>query len=185
MRTKTSYASFLRQMIVFAMLGSLMFVSDLAMEFLPNIHIVGALTMVYTVVYRAKALIPLYVYVFLNGIYAAASGTLLWWIPYLYVWTVLWGVTMLLPKRMPPKIAVPVYMAVCAAHGLCFGILYAPAQALLFDLSWNKMLLWIAAGFPFDAIHAVGNLAAGCLIFPLAQALGKLERVFNDTKEDC
>ena len=24
-----------------------------------------------------------------------------WWVPYLYVWTVLWGMTMLLPKKMP------------------------------------------------------------------------------------
>lgn len=175
MRSQTSYASFLRQMIVFTMLGSMMFISDLLLEFLPNIHIVGALTMVYTLVYRVKALIPIYVYVFLNGIYAVLGGTVLWWVPYLYVWTVLWGVTMLLPRRMPPKIAIPVYMIVCALHGLLFGTLYAPVQALLFDLSWNKMLLWIAAGLPFDAIHAAGNLVMGTLVFPLTGALRRIE----------
>ena len=172
---RNSYASFLRQMIVFTMLGAMMFVSDLLMEALPNIHLVGALTMVYTLVYRAKALLPLYVYVGLNGIYAVVSGTVLWWIPYLYVWTVLWGGTMLLPKRMNSKVAVPVYMGLCALHGLLFGVLYAPVQALLFDLTWKKTLLWIAAGFPFDLIHAAGNLVAGVLILPLSAALRKIE----------
>ena len=67
-----------RKMVVFAMLGTLMFVSKIAMEFLPNVHLLGALTMVYTIVYRKQALIPIYVYVFLNGLYA---GFNLWWVP--------------------------------------------------------------------------------------------------------
>ena len=108
-------------MAVFAMLGAIMFVSKLVMEFLPNIHLIGALTMVYTIVYRAKALIPIYIFVFLTGLYGGFS---LWWVPYLYVWTVLWAVTMLLPRKMPNKIAIPVYMVVCALHGLLFGVLY-------------------------------------------------------------
>ena len=125
----------LRLVAVFAMLGAIMFVSKLVMEFLPNVHLIGALTMVYTIVYRAKALIPLYVFVFLTGLY---GGFGLWWIPYLYVWTVLWAVTMLLPKKMKPALAVPVYMIVCALHGLLFGVLYAPAQALLFGLNFKQ-----------------------------------------------
>ena len=72
------------------MLGTIMFVSKIVMEALPNIHLLGTLTMTYTVVYRKKALIPLYVYVFLNGLYAGFS---LWWVPYLYIWTILWGIT--------------------------------------------------------------------------------------------
>lgn len=179
MKRGSSYAEFLRQMIVLTMLGTMMFVSDLLMELLPNIHLVGALIMVYTLVYRVKALVPLYVYVFLNGIYAVMGGNALWWIPYLYVWTVLWGVTMLLPRRMTPKIAVPVYVVVCALHGLLFGVLYAPAQALLFGLSWDKMLLWIAAGLPFDVTHAIGNAVAATLVLPLSRTLGRLEAKFH------
>lgn len=162
-------------MILFTMLGCIMFLSDLLMEALPNIHLVGVLIIVYTVVYRVWALIPLYIYVFLNGIYAVMSGTILWWVPYLYVWTMLWGVVMLLPKKMPMKIAVPVYMVVCAMHGLSFGTLYAPAQAILFGLSLDKIPLWIASGFPFDLIHAGGNLVMGILIQPMITVLGKLE----------
>ena len=166
----------LRHVAIFAMLGAILFVSKLVMEFLPNIHLIGALTMVYTIVYRAKALIPLYIFVFLTGLY---GGFGLWWIPYLYVWTVLWAVTMLLPKKMKPRIAVSVYMVVCALHGLLFGVLYAPAQALLFGLNFKQMIAWVAAGFPFDVIHAVGNFVVATLVVPLSRTLGKLEGRFH------
>ena len=168
-------------MIVFAMLGSLMFISKLVMEFLPNVHLLGALTMTYTLVYRSRALIPIYIYVFLNGLYA---GFGLWWVPYLYLWTILWGITMLLPRKMPAKIAIPVYMVICALHGLAFGTMYAPFQALAFGLSFRQMLAWIATGFPWDVLHGVGNLVAGVLIYPLSFVLKKLEGNFPVHKKE-
>ena len=161
------------ELCVFAMLGTIMFCSKLVMEALPNIHLLGMLTIAYTIAYRLKALIPIYLYVFLNGLFAGFSA---WWIPYLYVWAVLWGVVMLLPKRMPKMVAVPVYMVVCGLHGLLFGVLYAPAQALLFGLNFNETIAWIVAGFPFDIAHAVGNIFAGILIVPISQLLIKLKK---------
>lgn len=162
-----------REMCVFAMLGALMFASKIIMEVLPNIHILGMLTMAYTLAFRKKALIPLYVYIMLNGIFA---GFATWWIPYLYIWTVLWGITMLLPKKMPKPVAIVVYPLICSLHGLFFGVLYAPAQALLFGLDFAGMLAWIAAGFVFDVTHAVGNFAAGLLILPMSQLLIRLKQ---------
>lgn len=160
------------EMTIFAVLGALMFCSKVIMEWAPNIHFLGMFTMTYTLAYRTKALIPIYVYVLLNGIYAGFQP---WWIPYLYIWTVLWGVTMLLPKKLPSKIACIVYPIVCGLHGLAFGILYAPAQALMFGLNFNQTLAWIAAGFPFDCVHAAGNFAAGFLILPLVTLIRKID----------
>lgn len=160
-------------MVVFAMLGTLMFCSKVIMEALPNIHLLGMFTMVYTVAFRKKALIPIYVYVLLNGIYAGFS---MWWIPYLYIWTILWAVTMLLPRNIPKKAACVVYPIVCGLHGLAFGTLYAPAQALMFGLNFEQMIAWIVAGLPWDAVHGLGNLAAGVLIVPLSELLKKLFR---------
>ena len=167
------------ELVLFAMLGMVMFVSKIVMEFLPNIHLLGMLTMVYTLTFRAKALIPLYIYVFVNGLYA---GFAVWWIPYLYVWTILWAVTMLLPRRMPRWLCYIVYPLVCGLHGLAFGVLYAPAQALFFHLSWDMTVAWVLAGLPFDAIHAAGNVLAGLLIVPLAELLQKLSRTIQRGK---
>lgn len=153
---------------MFALLGALMLVSKLALEFLPNVHMLAALTIAYTVVFRKKALYPIYVYVLLNGIVAGFS---LWWIPYLYLWTILWGVTMLLPKNMKPKVAVPVYMVTAALHGFLFGTMYAPAQAIMFGLDFKATISWIIAGLPWDAIHGVSNFFMAILVLPIVKTI--------------
>ncbi len=162
----------LRDLIIFAMLGALMLIGKMIFEPLPNVHPLAALVMIYTLVYRSRALIPIYVYVFLQGLIA---GFNLWWIPYLYIWTVLWGLTMLLPKKLPTGIAIFIYPLICALHGIMFGTLYAPVQAIMFSLDLSAMIKWIIAGLPFDLIHAVGNFAAGFLVLPISRALKRLE----------
>lgn len=162
-----------KEITVFAMLGAVMYASKVIMEFAPNIHLLGVFTVAFTVVYRKKALYPIYTYVIINGIF---GGFAAWWIPYLYVWTVLWGAVMLLPKNMPKKIQPIVYMSVCALHGFLFGTLYAPVQAVLFGLSLKGMIAWIAAGLPYDLIHGVSNFFCGILIVPIISALRLAER---------
>lgn len=162
-----------REIVVFAMLGAVMYASKLIMEFAPNIHLIGVFTIAFTVVYRKKALYPIYIYVLLTGFF---NGFATWWIPYLYLWTILWGAVMLLPTNIPKKIQPMVYMLVCAAHGFLYGTLYAPAQALLYGLSFQKMIAWIIAGLPFDCIHGVSNFFCGILILPIISTLRLAER---------
>lgn len=163
----------IREMAVFAMLGALMYASKMIMEVAPNVHLLGVFTIAFTVVYRKKALYPIYTYVLLNGIFC---GFATWWIPYLYLWAVLWGATMLLPKRIPEKLRPLVYMLLCAAHGFLFGTLYAPAQALLYGLSFQKMVAWIISGLPWDFVHGVSNFFCGILIVPIVKILTFLEK---------
>lgn len=180
----------LRHSIIFAMLGAILFVGKLAFEALPNIHMVGMLIVTYTVVYRKYALIPIYVFVLLSGLF---YGFAQWWLAYLYIWAVLWGMVMLLPQHTPrflrkvlPQSAVRIlqvgmYCGVCALHGLLYGTLYAPLWALIAHLSFRGMLLWIAAGLPADLLHCAGNLAMGALILPLALLLRRLEQRLTPT----
>jgi len=161
-----------RETAVFGMLGAVMYASKMLMELAPNIHLLGVFTIAFTVVYGKKALYPIYIYVLLNGMF---SGFATWWIPYLYVWALLWGVTMLLPKKMPKRVRPFVYMTVNACHGFLFGVLYAPVQMLLFNLSFKGIVAWVVAGFPFDVIHGVSNFFCGLLIVPIVQLLRRLE----------
>ena len=163
-------------MVVFAMLGTVMFCSKIIMEALPNIHLLGMLTMTYTLAFRKKALIPIYIYVMLNGLYA---GFNMWWYPYLYIWTILWALTMLLPKNMPKKAKCIVYPALCCLHGLLFGILYSPVQALMMGMNFETTVAWIASGLPWDLLHGIGNLFAGMLILPLSETLIKLNKRYR------
>ena len=153
------------------MLGALIFSSKIIMEILPNIHLIGMFVILCTVVFRSKALMPIYIFVLITGLY---FGFPTWWMSYLYIWTVLWGMAMLVPKSISSKVAFVLYPTICALHGLLYGALYAPTQALLFGLNFEQTLAWIAAGLPFDIIHAVSNFAAGFLVLPLSAVMKKL-----------
>ncbi len=150
-----------------------MYASKMIMEAFPNVHLLGVFVIALTVVYRRKALYPIYTYVFINGLMAGFSA---WWIPYLYLWTLLWGAAMLLPQNIPKKTKPIVYMTLCALHGFLFGTFYAPAQAVLFGLDFKGMIAWIIAGLPWDLVHGVSNFVCGMLICPLISVLRKAER---------
>lgn len=158
------------------MLGALMYASKVLMEALPNVHLLGVFIVALAVVYRKKALYPIYVFIFLAGL---MNGFSMWWLPYLYIWAVLWGAVMLLPRNLPPKRRPIIYMTVCSLHGFLFGTLYAPAQAIMYGLNFKQMLAWIVAGLGFDCIHGVSNFLCGTLIVPLIRVLEYAEKRFN------
>ena len=162
-----------KETAVFAMLGAVMYASKIIMDMAPNIHLIGVFVIAITVVYRKKALYPIYIFVLLTGL---LNGFSAWWVPYTYIWTVLWGVVMLLPKKLPKKAAPLIYMIICALHGFGYGILYAPAQALMFGLSFKGMISWIITGLPFDMIHGVSNFVCGMLVTPIVSTLRLAER---------
>ena len=160
-----------KELIIFSMLGTIMYVSKIIMELAPNIHLLAVLTITFTVVYRKKALYPIYIFVFLQGLF---SGFSLWWIPNLYTWLVLWCVTMLLPPKLQMKHQAIIYMILASLHGFLYGVLYAPAQMILFNYNFTQIIAWIIAGLPFDIIHGISNFFCGLLIVPLINTLKKL-----------
>ena len=167
------------ELTIFAMLGALMYCSKVIMEWAPNIHLLGMFIMVFTLVYRKKALIPIYIFIFMTGLF---NGFSVWWIPYVYIWAVLWALTMLLPKKMPTAAKAVVYPLVCALHGFAYGTLYAPAQALMFGFNFEQTIAWILSGIPFDIIHGISNFAAGLMILPLVNLLAKLNQQLHRSR---
>ena len=171
-RTVKRPLNILVEIVVCVMLGTLMFISDILMEFLPNIHIVGVMIVVYTIVYRSKALISIYVYAFLNGF---VSGFGLWWIGYLYIWAILWGFAMLVPRKLGIKTKYIVYVVIVALHGFAFGLLYLPVQTL-FNSDPAYLISWWSIGFvTADIYHGIANCIFGILLIgPLSKVLLKL-----------
>ena len=168
----------LADIVLFTMFGVIMFVSDIGLEFLPNIHGVALSITVITLVYRWKAIYSILVYVILTAISSlilTGGYIVFWWIPYIYIFPILWLLVMLIPKRAPLKFKAGLSAVFCGFHGLIFGTLYAPYQALVFGLSFPGMIAWIIAGLPADVIHMCGNIAMATLVTPLYKALTKLE----------
>ena len=74
------------------------------------------LVIAYTVTFGRKALLPIYVFVMLEG---ATYGFGLWWATYLYVWAVLYGAARLLRRNT----SVLVWAVTAGFFGLGFGAL--------------------------------------------------------------
>ena len=102
----------LKELVIFAVLGSILFVSHIAMMWIPNVHLIGLFIAAFTLTYRVRALIPVYVYVI---VYGAFFGFAPWWIPYLYIWLPIWGMFMLAGRlQLSIKVKIPLYMLLCA-----------------------------------------------------------------------
>ena len=151
-----------KDIAIFAVMAALMFATKKVMEIFPNVHLLGMFIVALTAIYRSRALIPIYVYVLLDGVFGGFST---WWFPYLYIWTILWGMTMLIPKNLPTRLKSVLYVIVCGLHGFLFGLFYAPAQAFMFGLDLNGTLAWWAAGLPFDIIHGIANFIIMLILY--------------------
>ncbi len=159
--------------VLFPLFAAIMFLSDILLDIAMNVHLLAMLIVAFTVVYRAWALIPIYIYVILYGLFYGFSG---WWFGYLYVWPLLWAVIMILPKKLNPKVAATVYAAVAGLHGLLFGTMLAPVNAVMTGFSFEQSVSWIIFGLPADVIHCVSNvLVTFLLAMPIITVLKKAE----------
>jgi energy-coupling factor transport system substrate-specific component len=155
------------------MLGAVMHATQFALQSVLGVQLIGLFIAAFTLAYRARALIPIYVWVALHGAFYGFIFT----IPYMYIWLLPWGIFMLAGKiKLPKKYLTPIYMVLSALGGLTFGTLYAPFWALWSGLSFEQMLIWIAVGFSTDIGYAISNFAFGILILPMSELLRKLDK---------
>ena len=154
------------EIVLLGMLGAIAYVGQVALSFLPNIEVVSILFLVYTKIFGKKALFPIYVFVLLEGIFWGFGS---WWIMYLYVWAVLWGITMLLRRNDPA-----VFWAVInGAFGLVFGALCSITQGVMFGI--GSGFAYFISGIPFDIVHCIGNFLTALFLYkPLTILLSKV-----------
>ncbi len=138
-----------RKITRIALLSAILYVSKVALEFLPNIELVSLLVILYTLVFGKEALLIVTVFNFFELI-QWGFGT--WWFSYLYIWPLLCLVTLTLKKLIKEEFIV--WSIVSGIFGLLFGSFFAivyipvdPAYALSY---------WIS-GLPWDIWHAVWN----------------------------
>ncbi len=176
MNARTQIHNSLRDLVVLSIFGALMVISDQLMNFLPNVHLIAMFVILLTRFYRVKALIPIYIFVLLDGV--LEGFFLSTWVMYSYIWLILWFAVMLLPKKLPKTAEAVIYPLLGAAHGLLFGILCSPASYFLFFpktvWSFANYKKYILSGLPFDIVHMTGNFFACMLVFPLLSLMRKM-----------
>ncbi len=155
-----------RDLVLYAMLGALMFALKMAMAWMPNIEPVSLLTLACTAVFGRRALYPVAVYVILEYL---VWGFGVWSACYLYVWPLL-VLLGLLMRGMKSRLG---WAVLSGAYGLCFGALCAPVY--LVTGGWAAALSWWVSGIPYDILHCAGNFVmALVLLQPCTSLLQRL-----------
>jgi hypothetical protein len=156
-----------------ALFGALLFVSQIIAAPLPNVELVSLLIIVWTRVYRYGALPGIGVFILLEGL---CYGFGIWWVSYLYIWFILWGMVMLVPpmKKARPLAAALGWASLSGVYGLAFGSL--TAIPWLFRGGPAAAIAYILSGIPFDITHGVANFVLAFLLaIPLIRLLSKLK----------
>lgn len=141
-----------------ALLSAILYVSKVALEFLPNIELVTFLIIMYTLAFGKETFLTITVF---NLFELIQWGFGVWWVTYLYAWPLLCLAVLLLQKLIKEEFLI--WGIVAGAFGLLFGGMFAiayipvnPAYALAY---------WIS-GLPWDVWHCAWN-------FVLMAVLGK------------
>ena len=159
-----------RKITRIALLSAILYVSKVALEFLPNVELVSLLTVLYTLVFGKEAFLIVTVF---NLFELIQWGFGTWWVSYLYVWPLLVLITLLLKKIIKEEFLI--WSVVSGLFGLIFGSLFAivylpvdPAYALAY---------WIS-GLPWDLWHGVCNFVLMLVIGKPLYLLLKKVRTF-------
>ncbi len=159
-----------RKITRIALLSAILYVSKVALEFLPNVELVSLLTILYTLVFGKEAFLIVTVF---NLFELIQWGFGTWWVSYLYVWPLLVLITLLLKKFIKEEFLI--WSVVSGLFGLIFGSLFAivylpvdPAYALAY---------WIS-GLPWDVWHGVCNFVLMLVIGKPLYLLLKKVRTF-------
>ena len=168
----------LRDAIIFALFAAMMVSTKLLMNAFPNIHLIAMFTILLTRFYRAKALIPIYLFGLIDGIVEGFFLSI--WVMHSYIWLILWLWAMLIPKNTPHIAEIFIYPVLGALHGALYGILSSPPAYLFFipssSWSWQSYTAYIVSGLPYDGLHAVGNFCACMLVLPLLDLMRMLRK---------
>ena len=151
-----------RELALFGILGALTFAAKYVMSFLPNIEPVSLMVMLFAVVFGAKCLYPIYLYVTMEILFYGIS---LWNINYRYIWAVLALGAYLLRKMEHPL----GWAMLSGAFGLLFGALCGIVDIFIGGFGY-AVAKWIS-GIPFDIAHCAGNFVIALLLFWPLRAL--------------
>lgn len=154
--------------VTMGFLSAILLLGQLGMAFLPNIEPVTFLIIVYTLIYRKKVFYIIYTFVILEGL---IYGFGIWWFSYLYIWTILACIVLLMQK----KESAAVWSIVAGAYGLSFGLLCSIPYFISGGIGGG--LSYYLMGIPYDIIHCIGNTVITFVMFkPVYHALKKMHQ---------
>lgn len=162
---QTALSKQIRTIVTMGFLSAILFLGQLGMASLPNIEPVTVLLIIYTLTYGKKVFPVIYTFVLLEGL---VFGFGIWWISYLYIWSIL----ALIVLAFRQNTSVILWAVVAGAFGLMFGALCA-IPYLISGGPGAAFAYW-TAGIPYDILHCAGNFVLTLVLFrPLFHIIHK------------
>ncbi|MDY3926503.1 MAG: hypothetical protein SOZ12_04105 [Anaerotignum sp.] len=156
-----------RSLAWMGVLTALLFTGQVVMSFLPNLEIVSLLIILYTIFFGKKVFWMIYGFVFLEGF---LYGFGMWWFQYLYIWSILAMVVLLLRNNTSALF----WSIISGFFGLSFGALCT--LPYLFTGGPAAAFSYWVSGLGFDLTHCIGNMVLCLVLFKPLYAL--LQKVF-------
>lgn len=157
-----------KDIALIGLLSAILLVSQIALAFLPNIEIVSLLVIAYALVFKKKVFFIIYVFAILEGLF---YGFGIWWIMYLYVWTILALLTLCFQNNKSHMF----WCLLSALFGLFFGALCSIPY--FFIGGWSMGIAFWISGIPFDIVHCIGNFFIVLTLWkPILAVLKYLDR---------
>lgn len=158
------------RLVTMGVLSAILLVGQVGMSFLPNIEPVTTLIILYTLCYKKHVFPIIYTFVLLEGI---VFGFGIWWVSYLYIWSILALIVLVLHKIDSAFL----WAIVSGAFGLLFGALCA-IPYLISGGPGAAFAYW-TAGIPYDILHCCGNFVLTLVLYkPLLRLLKHLISLF-------
>lgn len=157
------------EIILLALLGAIMFVTQVIMAPLPNIELVSFLIILTTRKFGIKSLWSVYIFVILEILY---HGLHLWVMSYLYVWAILVFIILFVRKLD----SVMLYTLISSIYGFLFGTLCSVPYFITGGIGGG--ISWIISGIVsgFDIYHGVGNFVLMFLLYkPISKVFEKIK----------
>lgn len=166
LKNEISHSDKTIHIVTAGVLSAILLAGQVGMSFLPNIEPVSTLVILYTLTYKKRVFPIIYTFVLLEGI---LFGFGIWWISYLYIWTIL--ALIVLAFR---KMDLAVFWAVISGS---FGLLFGALCAIPYLISGGPgaAFAYWTAGIPYDIVHCLGNFTLTLVLYhPLRRLLGRL-----------
>ena len=165
-----------KDIVIIGLFSSILFSIQVGLAFLPNVELVTLLIMIYTITLRKKAFYIITVFILLEGIF---YGFGLWWINYLYIWYILFFITMVFRKERSSLL----WAMIAGAYGLFFGALCSIPYFFIGGFQ-TAFAYWIS-GIPFDLAHGLANFLITLLLFkPLTRIIDELKSSYAFSSND-
>lgn len=167
--SRVKHSITIKDITLIGMLSALLTILKIAL-FIPQLEPVSVLIILYTLVLGRKTLFIIYVFALIEGL---LYGFGIWWLDYLYVWTVLYYIA-----RIFRRFHSPLFWAfVSGIYGLCFGALCSIPYFLMGGMAAG--FAWWITGIPFDIWHGIFNFGITLLVFvPFYFVMKELKREY-------